>query len=82
MAADDRFTHHARLVSKMADRVGIDIVEEMQRGKLDAEDLRMMVHRCEGCTEPEACLELLQRGEGRTAPEYCRNTHVFESMKS
>ena len=54
MTADDRFTKHAKLLTRMADKVGVDLTEEMQRSKLDAEDLRMMVHRCEGCTDPDA----------------------------
>lgn len=83
MSADDRFDHHARLVSKMADKTEVDLVEEMQRGKLDAEDLRMMVHRCEGCTDTEACIQMLEHGEpGDFPPVFCRNRETFAAMKS
>ena len=83
MSADDRFTHHAKLVSKMADKVGIDLTEEMQRGKVDAEDLRMMVHRCEGCTDPEDCIALMESGDKSAfPPSYCRNADTFATMKS
>ncbi len=83
MSADDRFNRHAKLVSKMADKVGVDLTEEMQRGKVDAEDLRNMVHRCEGCTSPEDCIALME-SEDKSAfpPSYCRNADAFTSMKS
>ena len=83
MAEDDKFVRHARLVSKMADRVGLDLVEEMQRGQIDAEDVRMMVHRCQGCTDPEACEKLLAQGQPlEKPPEYCRNANVFAQHKA
>lgn len=82
MAKMDRYTRHARLVSKMADRVGLDLVEQMQRGKLDSEGLRGMVHRCEGCSNPDACSELLADGHTHgVAPGYCRNTHIFDALR-
>ena len=82
MAHTDRYTRHARLVSKMADRIGLDLVEAMQRGQVDSEDLRGMVNRCAGCTNPEACSDLLADGHTHgVAPEYCRNAHIFEALR-
>ena len=81
MTADERFTKHAKLVSNMADKVGVDLTEEMMRGKLESEDLRMMVHRCEGCTDPEACIHLLEHGApSEFPPSYCRNADTFAAM--
>lgn len=83
MAVDDRYTKHAKLVSQMADKVGLDLLEIMQRGELDSEDLRMMVHRCEGCTSPEDCTQKLASGQiTDTPPDYCRNANIFEAMKA
>ncbi|MDP7151399.1 MAG: DUF6455 family protein [Paracoccaceae bacterium] len=82
MTTDDRYTKHAKLVSKMADKVGLDLLEKMQRGELDSEDLRMMVHRCEGCTDPEDCRHKLESGQiTESPPDYCRNAPIFEAMK-
>ncbi|MDG1430029.1 MAG: DUF6455 family protein [Paracoccaceae bacterium] len=82
MADDSRFTRHARLVSEMADRIGLDLVEEMQRANVDNEDVRMMVHRCEGCTDPEACEKVLAQGRPlENPPEYCRNANEFSRLK-
>jgi len=81
MTADDRFTKHAKLLTRMADKVGVDLTEEMQRSKLDAEDLRMMVHRCEGCTDPDACIHLLENGAPtQFPPSYSRNAETFAAM--
>lgn len=83
MTISDRYTKHAKMVSHMADKVGIDLVETMQRGELDSEDLRMMVHRCQGCSDPDDCQQKLESGQiTGTPPEYCRNAHVFEAMRS
>ena len=82
MDPNTRYTRHARLVSKMADRVGVDLIEDMQRGEIDSEDLRMMVHRCEGCTDPEACEKLLETGAMLdNPPAYCRNAERFAQLK-
>ncbi len=83
MTSEDRYTKHARLVSKMADRAGVDVVENMQRGELNSEELRTMVHRCEGCTDPEACERLLESGaQLDNVPSYCRNADRFDQLKS
>ncbi len=82
MAEISKNIRHARLVSEMADRVGLDLVEEMQRANIDSEDVRMMVHRCEGCTDPEACEKLLAQGRSlENPPEYCRNASEFARLK-
>jgi hypothetical protein len=74
MTGEDRYTRHARLVSKMADRVGLDLVEGMQRGEIDSEDIREIVHLCTGCIDPEACSKLLASdAKIDNPPEFCRN---------
>ena len=81
MSTDQQFSHHARLVTRMADATGVDLVEQMQRGKLDSEDLRMMVHRCQGCTHPCDCEMRLDAGGLTATPDYCRNTSEFAALK-
>ena len=82
MTSEDRYPRHARLVTKMADRVGLDVIESMQRGELDSENLRQMVHRCEGCTDPDACEQMLDSGaQIDNPPSYCRNANRFEQLK-
>ena len=82
MSPEDRYTRHARLVSQMADKVGLDVIESMQRGELDSEDLRNMVHSCEGCTDPEACERMMASGVPvENPPEYCRNSERLSQWK-
>lgn len=83
MSVSERFDHHAKLVADMADTLGVDLLETMQRGELDAEDLRAMVHKCCGCTQPEACKGWLAQAEGEEeAPYYCRNAETFAKMQA
>ena len=83
MSVDDSYTNHAKLVTRMADKVGLDLTEEMQRGNVDSEDLRVMVHKCQGCTDPEHCVSLLESGDSSAfPPEYCRNADTFARLKS
>jgi hypothetical protein len=74
---------HERLVSGMSDALGVDLVEEVQRGNLAPDELRNRVFRCLGCSDPEACGHFLadHKGEKRDAtPAYCRNADMFESL--
>lgn len=83
MVQDEKYVRHARLVSVMADRVGLDLVEELERGRIESEGLRQMVHRCQNCSDPEACEKLLAQSQPMdNPPSYCRNAHIFEAHKA
>ena len=72
---------HAGLVDKMADRVGVDIEEEILRGSLETGEVSDMVLRCTSCTNPDDCAALLDSQEKQgSMPEYCRNARVFQKL--
>ncbi|MBL4628058.1 MAG: adenylosuccinate lyase [Roseicyclus sp.] len=65
----NKFSKAADLVSGMADRDGFDLNDPAA-----AKQFRNMVMKCRGCTDPEACTQLLAENEHLDAPpEYCRN---------
>lgn len=74
---------HNQLVADMGDALGVDLVEEVQRGNLGPEELRSRVLRCMGCAEPEACGHFLAEHKGEkldTTPSYCRNSDMFDAL--
>lgn len=83
MSVTKRFDHHAKLVAQMADTLGVDLPEQMQRGELDSEDLRQMVHKCTGCTRPGQCATwLAANAQGAAAaPSYCRNADTMAQLR-
>ena len=69
-----RLDRHADLVTRMGDAVGVDIVEQVQRGAVSENQLAGMVTRCVGCTEAESCEQWLQanpRGKNATLLNCC-----------
>lgn len=77
-----RLDRHADLVTRMGDAVGVDIVEQVQRGAVSENQLAGMVTRCVGCTEAQSCEQWLQanpRG-AETTPGYCRNKDLFAML--
>lgn len=77
-----RYDVHAGLVDRMADKLGIDISEQTQRGKMTDQEFGRSVARCLGCTDVAACeawLEI-QQGQADAPPPYCRNAGLFADM--
>lgn len=74
---------HAALVDRMADAQGIDLEEQMLRGRLTMTELEDAVLRCTGCTQPCACESWLAHlpAQAPQAPDYCRNTDLFDTLK-
>lgn len=77
------YTRHARLVDHMADRLGIDLDEQMMRGRLRASEIDDAVLSCTGCTQPGACDAWLaaRTGTAPDAPAYCRNVALFDALR-
>ena len=72
---------HAGLVDDMACRTGIDLEEQVLRGRLETGDVSDMVLRCTSCTNPDDCAELLASQERQgTTPHYCRNAELLEKL--
>ncbi len=86
MQSETTLKRHAALVDEMANARGIDLEEEILRGRMTIGDLDDAVLRCTGCTGTEACAHWLatqptvQRAED--APLYCRNTEMFLELEN
>jgi len=82
MTLTDKFHRHAKLVERMASRVGVDLDEALQRSELPAAEFLEGVYTCIGCENVEACEHWLEApGEGAdAAPGYCRNAKLFKSL--
>ena len=78
----EKFDRHAELVNRMADTLGLDLAEAVQRGELPPEDLRRSVYACLGCREADACESWLSENAGGSdvTPGYCRNQDLFRSL--
>ncbi len=78
-----RLNRHSRLMSRMADALGVDLGDAVSRGDLKPDELRSAVLRCTGCINPGDCEKRLDREQvGSAAPEYCRNKMLMESLRS
>ncbi len=75
---------HARLVSRMAEALGIDLDEAAMRGLLPQSELSDAVLRCTGCTNPDQCAHWLDdHADGASdTPGICRNSELFKTLKS
>ena len=82
--AFERLERHATLVNKMADKLGVDLIEETLRGHLRPEEMRGRVYRCMGCTGADTCEKLLADPNVHLdeAPEYCRNGAEFKRVSA
>jgi hypothetical protein len=78
---------HARLVSRMAEALGIDLDEAAMRGVLPQSELTDAVLRCTGCTNPDQCARWLDESTGEStgdaddSPAFCRNSDLFRTLK-
>lgn len=77
--------HHAALLDRMAESLGLDLTDVMAKGALSGEDWRDAVLRCACCDEPDACLYWLHGRDGapvsESAPEICRNAALFDELQ-
>lgn len=72
---------HAALVDSMADHLGVDLEEQVMRGSLEPDMIPDLVLRCTNCTDPEACVRLLQSTKSLAdAPSYCVNRETLAAL--
>ncbi len=77
-----RLNRHADLVGRMADTLGVDLVEELERGNFSPESWRATVLNCTACNNPEGCRSWLDahRDGAEETPGYCRNKTQLEAL--
>lgn len=85
MAGSRTLHHHAALVSRMAEMLGLELTDALAHGVLAGEDWREAVLRCTGCEDPDACLVWIVARDGAqaaaTAPAACRNAALFDDLR-
>ncbi len=76
------FKRHAGLVDQMAGALGVDLEEQMMRGRLSFAGLEDAVLACTGCHKPGDCEHWIATRDGITAatPGYCRNADLFRDL--
>lgn len=84
MQSQTTLKHHATLVDDMAAARGLDLEEEILRGKLTVSELEDAVLRCTGCATPGDCAHwLAARADNALGepPFQCRNNDLFAELK-
>ncbi len=73
---------HAKLKDRMTDTLGIDTVEELQRGQMSEMEFVRSVQRCQSCSDAEDCASWLDAHADGTnqAPDFCRNQALFDRL--
>lgn len=84
MQSPSKLKRHAALVDDMATAHGLDLEEQMMRGRLRFSELEDAVLRCTGCTHPDDCAHWLttEATKGAATPGYCRNADLFTELKA
>ncbi|WP_317057124.1 DUF6455 family protein [Roseovarius rhodophyticola] len=83
MADTITIKHHADLVDRMAETLGVDLEEKVLEGLLDPSTLSEAVLGCTGCADPEGCELWLQAHQGvgaSSTPVMCRNASMFDTL--
>ncbi|MFV2034410.1 MAG: DUF6455 family protein [Halocynthiibacter sp.] len=82
-----KYDRHTALVGRMAERLGLDLDDMMQRGQMRPEELREIILRCVGCPDPTGCEGWLASREAVVsehtprAPAFCRNKAKLDGMR-
>lgn len=78
-----KYDLHSGLAGKMAQTLGVDFDEKLQRGELRPEDLRTAVQRCMGCEDPVGCAKWLDEHAGGAdqTPDFCCNKARLEGLR-
>lgn len=82
MQSQAKLKRHAALFDTMAQVHGLDLEEQMLRGKLTFNELDDAVMRCTACTGVESCAHWLatRQDVDVQAPHYCRNAALFRDL--
>lgn len=78
----EKLSKHADLVSKMTEKAGVDIGDELNAGTVSGSFLRNMVMVCTHCKHVGECQHHLATAPQGDVPEYCLNKEVFAHLNS
>ncbi len=74
---------HFRLVLRMGQTTGTDIVGAHRSGRLSQQDWAEMIQFCRGCAWAQDCPEWMDQHEGGAeAPHSCPNRSRFAALKA
>ncbi|QFS81299.1 hypothetical protein FIU97_00445 [Roseivivax sp. THAF40] len=75
---------HRRIVSMMAEALGLDIETLRQRGRVPPGEMEAAVLACTQCDRSDACASWLMDFTARPeeTPGYCRNRTRFAAFKA
>lgn len=78
-----KLDHHADLVNRMANTVGVDLGDAVLSGALSGQVLRSAVLNCCGCEGGAECPDWLNaHAHGADVPpDYCRNRDLLAQLK-
>ncbi|MGY3438154.1 MULTISPECIES: DUF6455 family protein [unclassified Marinovum] len=82
MIAPQTIKRHAALMDRMATAHGLDMEEQVLRGKISSAEIADAVLSCTNCTNPDGCAHWLdtQTGVAAAAPDQCRNAGMFSDL--
>ncbi|WP_243612531.1 DUF6455 family protein [Shimia aestuarii] len=82
MTDQSTLRHHAALMDRVADRLGIDLEAAVLTGSMTFDEVSEAVLRCVACANPEDCAHWLDREEARAEapPVYCRNRALMTRL--
>lgn len=75
--------HHANLMDRMADTVGVDLQDAVIQGAARFDDIADAVLHCTECSNPAHCAAWLEKTPAAEEPPgYCRNAELFARLKA
>ncbi|MCJ7875027.1 DUF6455 family protein [Phaeobacter sp. J2-8] len=82
MLSSEQIKRHAILMDRMGDARGLDMEEQVLRGKITSAELADRVLSCANCTGPQDCAHWLDTRTGveGESPSYCRNADLFDDL--
>lgn len=77
----NKIDHHATVMGRMAETLGVDFAESVATSPSTVRDYRQAVLRCTACTHEEDCMRWMQENpRAAAAPDYCRNKDILERL--
>ena len=81
MSFFDRLARNVDLMPRLAQRLGIDWADRMDRSPYAAAEYRHALMRCAECPNDGACRAWVERAhQADAAPDYCRNKEMLQRL--